>query len=158
MLKLYKKEKNRILYWETWKRNFLSGIIHWGIVGQQGEDKTIKSGPFRSYKNIIKKEIDIKLADGYKQIDIEDHDILVIEYPVKGMGTMKDLKKRYRLQKRMDQTLGWTGLGHCDGGSIGSDTMEVCCFVVQFEIAKEIVSNDLKNTEFSDYIKIYKSN
>lgn len=54
----------------------------------------------------------------------------------------------------MDETLGWTGLGHCDGGSIGGGTMEVCCYVVDFEIAKNIVERDLSNTEFSDYIRI----
>lgn len=39
--------------------------------------------------------------------------------------------------------LGWTGLGHVDGGSIGSGTMEVGCEVVDFE-----------NSEFRDYKEI----
>jgi hypothetical protein len=55
----------------------------------------------------------------------------------------------------MSETLGWTGLGHCDGGSIGSGTMEVCCFVVDFELAKQVVEKDLADTEFADYTRIY---
>jgi hypothetical protein len=54
----------------------------------------------------------------------------------------------------MNETLGWTGLGNCDGGSIGSGTMEVCCFVVDFKIAKRVVEKDLKNTKFADYSRI----
>src|SRR5262249_42675093 len=51
--------------------------------------------------------------------------------------------------------LGWTGLGNCDGGSIGSGTMEVCCFVVDFKIARRVIEDDLKNTKFADYSRIY---
>lgn len=51
--------------------------------------------------------------------------------------------------------LGWTGLGHCDGGSIGSGTMEVCCFVVDFEIGRKVIAADLKGTKFDDYTRIF---
>jgi hypothetical protein len=86
---------------------------------------------------------------------MESHSVLLIEYEVDGFGSKGDLEKRYRLQDRMGETLGWTGLGNCDGGSIGSGTMEVCCFVVDFQVAKQVIASDLKNTEFSDYTKIY---
>jgi len=58
----------------------------------------------------------------------------------------------------MDEVLGWTGLGHTDGGSIGSGTMEVGCVVVDFDIAKKVIEQDLKNTEFADYTRIFKMN
>ena len=74
------------------------------------------------------------------------------------MGTAEDLEKRYRLEDRMSDTLGWTGLGHCDGGSIGSGTMEVCCLVVDFKTAQLVVENDLKDTEFQNYTRIFDEN
>ncbi|WP_244951636.1 hypothetical protein [Pseudoalteromonas luteoviolacea] len=58
----------------------------------------------------------------------------------------------------MNETLGWTGLGHCDGGSIGSGTMEVCNYVVDFKVAKTVIENDLKGTEFENYTRIYDEN
>ncbi|HEY1717808.1 MAG TPA: hypothetical protein VGH42_05860, partial [Verrucomicrobiae bacterium] len=61
------------------------------------------------------------------------------EYAIEGMGNATDLKKRHGLEERMNETLGWTGLGLCDGGSIGSGTMEVCCYVVDFQIAKDAI-------------------
>ena len=53
----------------------------------------------------------------------------------------------------MNETLGWAGLGNCDGGSIG--TMEICNFVVDFPLAKAVIEADLKGTEFENYTKIY---
>ena len=71
------------------------------------------------------------------------------------MRSPADLDKRHHFQDRMAETLGWTGLGHRDGGSIGSGTMEVCCFVVDFDIAKEVIQKDLEGTPFGDYSRIY---
>ena len=36
--------------------------------------------------------------------------------------------------------------------------MEVCNFVVDFEVAKEVVAADLAETEFSDYKRIFDEN
>jgi hypothetical protein len=55
----------------------------------------------------------------------------------------------------MNETLGWTGLGNCDGGSTGSETMEVCCFVVDFKTAKRVIEEDLSESKFSDFKRIY---
>lgn len=88
----------------------------------------------------------------------DEHFTLLIEYEVDGFGTSSDLDKRYALQGLMDETLGWTGLGHCDGGSIGSGTMEVCCFVVDFELSKKVIEKDLAGTEFENYTRIYDEN
>jgi len=41
------------------------------------------------------------------------------------------------------------------GGSIGSGTMEVGCRVVDFEIAKKVIQDNLKGTEFGDYSRIH---
>ena len=55
----------------------------------------------------------------------------------------------------MNELLGWTGLGACDGGSIGSGTMEVVNFVVDFDLAKSVIARDLADTEFGDYTRVY---
>lgn len=74
---------------------------------------------------------------------------------IEGMGTKTDLQKLQDLENVLNESLGWTGLGHCDGNSIGSGTMEACCYVVDFEIAKRVLTNDLAHTRFSDYTRIY---
>ena len=131
MIKLYKDNNGIKQYWETWENNG-TYAIHWGRVGETGETTEIKRSLFNSAKKIINSKINEKKEEGFKEIPIEELKTLLIEYKVDGVGTESDLDKRYRLEDRMNETLGWTGLGHCDGGSIGSSTMEVCCFVVDF--------------------------
>lgn len=71
------------------------------------------------------------------------------------MGAINDVEKRHRLEARLNETLGWTGMGMCDGGSIGSGSMEVCSYVVDFEVAKILIENDLAGTEFANYTRIF---
>ena len=153
MLKLYKTINDVLHYWETWDKDNKTGIIHWGIVGNRGQDEEIKSDMLAPFKKKIQKLVDKKISEGYGAI--EDMYTLLIEYDVDGMGKPEDVEKRHRLQSRMNETLGWIGLGHCDGGSIGSGTMEVCCLVVDFDIAKSIIEQDLKGTEFENYTQIF---
>ncbi|MES2061551.1 MAG: hypothetical protein V4456_06500 [Bacteroidota bacterium] len=155
MIKLYRRINNQLHYWETWDKDSGTGIVHWGIVGSKGESKEVKSGLFKSFRSKVQKEIIEKTNNDFREIDVDDHITLLIEYKIDGMGTPADLEKRTRLQNKMDSLLGWTGLGHCDGGSAGSGTMEVCCLVVDFDIAKNEIEQSLINSEFADYIRIY---
>ncbi len=85
----------------------------------------------------------------------EEEFTLLVEFTVDGMSSGEDVAKRHKLEDRLNETLGWTGLGNCDGGSIGSGTMEVCNYVVDVDIAKEVIANDLEGTEFQNYTRIY---
>jgi hypothetical protein len=155
MLRLYKFADRSKSYWETWERDGVH-TVHWGTLGTRGTSREVRSFFFKKASQTIQKEIDEKSAEGYATIDPEDHATLLIEFAVDGIGSITDLEKRHHLQERMDETLGWTGLGHCDGGSTGSGTMEVCCMVVDFDIAKHVIEADLKGTEFADYTRIYR--
>ncbi|MTH17335.1 WGR domain-containing protein [Flavobacterium sp. LC2016-01] len=156
MLKLYKLTDNQLNYWETWDKDEKTAIVHWGVVGQRGQDKEVKSGLFSNFRKTVQKEINEKLKEGYAEFDEDKLSFLEIEYKIDGFGTEQDLEKRHRLENKLDGILGWTGLGHTDGGSIGSGTMEAGCMVVDFEIAKKVIEVNLKNTEFADYSRIYK--
>ncbi len=155
MLKLYKLSNEIKEYWETWDNGNGSHTVHWGELGTIGNSKTVKSAWFKKAETIIQKEIDALVAQGFHPIDEEDHTPLLIEYKVEEMGNSKDVEKRHRLENLMNETLGWTGLGACDGGGIGSGTMEVCNYVVDFEVAENVIKKALVGTEFSDYTRIY---
>lgn len=156
MLKLYKLIDNQLHYWETWEKDEKTAIIHWGIVGETGQDKEVKSGFFSNFHKTVQKEIDEKLIEGYTEFEEDNYAFLEIEYTIDGFGTDEDLDKRHRLEEKMDEVLGWTGLGHTDGGSIGGGTMEVGCVVVDFYIAKKVIEEKLKYTEFDNYSRIFK--
>ncbi len=153
MLKLYRFSEEKKEYRDTWPNDDGSHTVHWGELGTTGESKVLKNGLFKNPQKAIQKEIDDLVANGFSQVEQEF--TLMVEYSVDGFGTPQDLEKRARLQDRLNETLGWTGLGHCDGGSIGSDTMEVCNYVVDFEVAKLIIEKDIVGTEFEDFTRIY---
>ena len=155
MLKLCKITDEQKSYWETWDNDDGSHTVHWGDLGSEGNSKAIKSSFLKSVEDKIQEAIYKFLSDGYLPIEDENHHMLMIEYSIDGMGTADDVDKRHRLEERMNETLGWTGLGHCDGGSIGSGTMEVCNFVVDLEVAKAVIEKDLEGTEFQNYTRIY---
>jgi hypothetical protein len=156
MLKLYKQIDKQLCYWETWDKDEKTAVVHWGVVGQIGQSKEVKSGFFSSFRKEVQKEIEKKLIEGYGEFNGDKYEFLEIEYSIEGFGTEQDLEKRHRLEEKMDEVLGWTGLGHTDGGSIGSGTMEVGCIVVDFDIAKQVIEEKLKGTEFSNYSRIFK--
>jgi len=153
VLKLYRFTDSKKEYWETWDNDDGSHTIHWGELGTKGDSKTVKGSFLKKPEKIIQKEIDGLIAQGFGEAG--DEYTLLIEYAVDGMGSKADLEKRHSLEERMNEALGWTGLGNCDGGSIGSGTMEVCNFVVDFDTAKRVIEADLKDTEFENYTRIY---
>ena len=154
MLKLYKNIDGTLHYREAWVAG-TSLTEHWGMIGQRGESRELALTLGQSEEDAVLSTLQPAIQNGYRPIEPEDHATLLVEYPVSGMGNKDDLTKRHALEDRLNETLGWTGLGACDGGSIGSGTMEVCCFVVDFAVAKRVIEEDLAGTEFADFSRIY---
>jgi hypothetical protein len=157
MIKLYKRVNGKLHYHEAWENERII-YEHWGVVGECGDSREHALAKRSNGHEAIQTVLQPAIANGYEPIEFEDHITLLIEYAVEGMGAPEDVDKRHALENRMNETLGWTGLGMCDGGSIGSGTMEVCCFVVDFDVAKRVIENDLQGTPFSDFLRIYDEN
>lgn len=156
MQKLYKEIDGVLNYWEIWESEPKTTMTHYGVVGERGKSQITKAGLFSSASSVIKKKTAEKIKEGYAESSDDDFYTLVIEYAIDGMGTNEDLEKRHALEDYMDELLGWMGLGHCDGGSIGNGTMEVTCMVISDSIALQIVKNDLLNSDiFKNYSRIF---
>lgn len=155
MKKFYYPKGNPKHYWEYWENGGGTYTVHWGELGTNGRSTVVKNRSLASAQSqVLKLENEYK-SNGYEEIDFEEQYVLLIEYTVDGFGNANDLDKRHSLENYVNGVLGWTGLGHCDGGSIGSGSMEVCCIVVDYEIARQVVAERLRDTEFSDYSRIY---
>jgi hypothetical protein len=154
MVKLYLRENGRITrYREAWIHG--SKVLqHWGPLGQRGASLDKPRDQSLSDEQNIAKYLDPWRAEGYAEIDLAEQWLLEVIYRVAGFGTEADLKKRHALEARLNELLGWTGLGHVDGGSIGSGTMEVGCFVVDPKLAKKVIEEDLRDTEFGNFSEI----
>ena len=154
MVKLYLRENGRITrYREAWIHG--SKVMqHWGPLGQRGTSLDKPRDRSLSDEQNIAKFLDPWRTEGYTELGPTDEWILEVAYRIDGFGTTKELDKRHALQDRLNELLGWTGLGHVDGGSTGSGTMEAACFVVDPELAKKVIEEDLRGTEFGDFSEI----
>ena len=150
---LHRKSDNKFEYWETWEKDENSSIIHFGIVGDKGETVILEK-PFNERKDILKSELKKRVEEGYLPIAEDNFETIVIEYLVTENAHV-DLEKRNKLESRLNEFLGWNGLGKCDGGSSGKNTLEVFCLVVDYDLAYKLITEDLTNSEFSDYSRIY---
>jgi len=157
MVKLYKHINDTLHYWESWEEEDEQlAIVHWGVVGEEGQQKEVRGGLFSSFRKAVDKEMQQKIREGYQIWGEEQMAFLEIEFEVEGFGTEADFEKRVNLMDHLDNLLEWTGLGQVSGSSTGSGAMEVGCEVVDFELAKKVIADDLEGTEFGDYTRIYR--
>ena len=159
MLKLYKRdERGQIThYYEVWVEPENRRIIqHWGALGEQGEADPHRIKLLKPLEQQVEDLLRPARELGYSEVDRQEECVLLVEYTVEGFGSLDDLDKRHALEERLNEILGWTGLGYCDGGSAGSDTMEAACFVVDFDLAKTVISDALAGSEFADFSRIYR--
>jgi hypothetical protein len=146
--KLYRTVDGQTQYWEYWALKKNTFTVHTGDLGTRGKSRTVR-GPMAP--RVAKAR-----AQGFAPISEDAHHLLVVEYTLEGWGRDDDLGKRHALEERLNETLGWTGLGHCDGGDIGSGAMACYLVVVDVDVAKRVIEDDLKGTRFSDYSRLFR--
>ncbi|MED1303708.1 hypothetical protein BK704_22120 [[Bacillus thuringiensis] serovar konkukian] len=153
MIKLIKQEKDKILYWEVWEdeKNL---IVHFGCVGDTGEMYEIELFLFQCAEKEMKNLADEQLANGYKELDEEELIEFVLQYDYKEDQLEEALEKRNQVQEIMDEALGWSGNGHCDGGDIGSGTINIFTFVIDVDKALQTILDELENQQLLDAVRI----
>lgn len=155
LLKFYQRIEGRLHYHEIWIRE-RTVVEHCGICGERGQAHE-RAVADNSQASELVKELKRKArAKGFRPIPRSRHATLVIEYPADGTGGTDDLQRRHQIEDFLDQQIGWLGLGHCDGGSSGSGTMEVFCIVVDFELAKTSLARELSRSSFGGFQRMYR--
>src|SRR4051812_33989911 len=135
MIKLYKGTSSGLLYHEAWSAD--STITeHWGELGERGRTRDHELTEADDPNEMIEAVLASARANGFIERNDADLQLLLIEYRIQGMGSTADRDKRQALEDRMNEVLGWVGLGQCEGSNIGYGTMEVCCLVVDFDLAR----------------------
>jgi hypothetical protein len=158
VVKLYKNINNFFHYFEAWN-NGRNVTVHWGEVGRIGDKKIIKVKKGETSKAIIEIELNQARQNGFSEVRIDNHKMLVIRYELQTWGNTNDLKKRHEVENELNDFLEWTGNGHCDGGEIGSGSMEVFCYVIDpFIACKTMIMNLLGKGIFDGATISYKDN
>lgn len=129
MLKLYKKEGSSLQYWEAWVHEGTL-TVHWGTVGQVGEEKSQPVPPEEDPDMAIAEAAGPLVDAGYDEPDPDTLATLVVQYAVEGKGTGHDLEKRMAVEELLTDALGWTGNGEVEGGELREGQLRVHCRVM----------------------------
>ena len=152
MLKLYKRTPKSIKYWEAWKGlNSPFIVIHYGTVGKKGRNRQVKIPSNVPSDKFIAEQSEPLRADGYAEAAPEEHTQVVLQYrTVDFTATTDELDARHRVEDLLNECLGWTGNGHCDGGDAGSYTINAFCWVIDHKIAGETIVEALRAADLLD--------
>ena len=155
MFKLYKKSGKSIDYREAW---FADGMVveHFGSCGDPGGTRDHPVSDEAEAKRVLNTLRKDARGAGFSSIPPSRHTTLVVEFDIDGFGTGDDLDRRHMLEEQLDQLVGWLGLGHCDGGSIGSGTMEIFLEVVNYTIAHEALESRMAEIAPGVPFRIYR--
>jgi hypothetical protein len=154
--KFYATLEGQLCYREAWFDSDLTVVSHRGICGARGE---ARPHSHKTHINARRTYAQLKQAardEGFKPLPLSKHAKLVVELSLTGIGSPSDLDRRHTLEDYLNELTGVLGLGHVDGGSSGSGTMEVMSYVVNYSIAKVAISEALKDSQFSDFSSIYR--
>jgi hypothetical protein len=152
LFKLYKKNTDGVSYWETWNNDDKTAVVHWGILGTYGEQRTVTTEKLSDLKDSVNSLIADKIKEGFLEIPYEKQFTLAITFKLKTWGTPEDLDRREKYRNFITEHLGWTGNGRCDDGDIGSGEMTLFADVVDPYLAIETLPSDLlRNDVKEDY-------
>jgi len=154
MVKLYKKEGGRRLYREAW----IAGdeiVEHWGTCREHGRSSSRALRDGESAKQAFTDFTDRARELGYRLLPPSRQKMMVVQYPVEGFGGLDDLARRHAIEEHLNQMLGWNGLGHVDGGSMGMGTMDIACVVVDRRLAREIIVRSLVAKGYGKPLRIH---
>lgn len=147
IFKLYRRVSGHLEYREAWYADD-HVIEHWGQCGQRGEFVRHPVGDIADAASLmIRLKAEAKVR-GFRAIPPSRQPVLVVEGADDGTVGVAE---RHALEDFLDQRLGWVGLGHCDGGSSGSGSMDVFCPVVDAMLAIAFISKELAESPYNGF-------
>ena len=158
MFRLFKRDENSVIaaYHEVWVELKPRRIVeHWGMLGTRGDTYAHRIKLLRSLEKQVDDLLDPARALGFIEIEPGDYQTLVVEYQISDDWRRDDVLKIQEAEDALTEVLGWTGLGMCEGDTIMETAIELTCRVLDPELATVRITEQLADTEFSDYSRIY---
>lgn len=79
--------------------------------------------------------------------EIGEHKTLIVQYRTEGWGSSQDLEMRWTVESLLDECLKSMSNGYCDGGDIGSGTINIFLSVLDPHRATEAVIEALRKAQ-----------
>ena len=141
---LYRTLPNRVIeYWDA-RLEGRHVTVHTGPVGEPDSSRVSSPPPGETPVAHLKRLSTEAEASGFAELPDDSFVQLQIQWQVQGWGSVSDLDFRHHVEDDLDACLKWTGNGCCDGGDIGSGTINVFCFVVAVPAAIQSVLRALE--------------
>lgn len=159
MFKLYKRGPDGVItdYHEVWVEPRNRRIIeHWGALGEQGEAKPHRIWLLRRLDDQVEALLRPARDAGYREIGLGEHVCLIVDFGAGDASPEGEFERREDVEDRLNEILGWTGLGHCDGDTDAAGRLEVACEVVDFELARTVIAEALAEGDFGAVTRIYR--
>ena len=157
MIRLFKRDENGKIaaYHEAWIEPQHRRIVeHWGYVGEAGDTASHRVHIFGSLEKQFAGVLQGARDLGFEEIGESTYATLIVEFPA-SEDLDADRDKQEDVEDALTEKLGWTGLGYCDAGRLSAQTLEICCRVLDIELATQIISDALDGSVFADYSRIY---
>ena len=138
----YLQTHAHIQYWESWNEG-TEAFIRSGKVGEISEIRKFTMKDPRQASEMMK-EIERVQNSGFTPREMEQMIQVVIHYRLERWGSTLDHDRRVKIEDLMNDCLIASGLGFCDGGDIGSGTINIFCEVVDAEVAERIIVDKLR--------------
>lgn len=158
MFRLFKRDETGKIaaYHEVWVEFSPRRIVeHWGHIGARGDIDTHRIKLLRSLEKQIDDLLDPARALGFTEIGPGEYSALIVEYPLSEAWRRDDVLKIREAEDALTEVLGWTGLGSCEGDKITDLAVEFTCRVLDPDLAKTRIEEQMADTEFADYSRIY---
>lgn len=149
LLKLYRKDKTKTLYWEAWPDGE-EIVIHFGELGDTGETTAVALPEFEPPETAIQKHAEEARQAGFEEIGEEDLFELIVQYK----KTAVESEKFQLAEEIINDCLGWTGLGHSDGMDDSGSAVNIYCYVVEPEVAARKLVDELSGHDLLDHAVI----
>lgn len=148
--KLYRRDGEVLRFREAWVHD---GQVHehGGVCGIRGDLVLHPAATPAEQLLIIKRLSAAARKEGFKTIARSRLVGLTVSKAITENGGTDDLARRHLLEDYLNNLTGWLGLGHCDGGSTGSGSMEAFCLVVDGKLAVDCIGKELAKSEFGDF-------
>ena len=164
MVKLYRRDTDKILYAECWpdgEEVYDHIVVHTGVVGDAGEvEHEAFSGTVDDYRAFL---MDFRMKYGqlrYDEWPPEDMTWIAIQFPAAPVdmnrdgfeAAPEDMALRDLATELLNEALGWTGLGAVDGWEIGRTygdptkfVLNLFCPVVDGSMGLQVVQQTLSD-------------
>ncbi|MEM1036247.1 MAG: hypothetical protein AAGI14_05750 [Pseudomonadota bacterium] len=145
MFRLYKRDEENELraYYEVWAEPARRRIIeHWGVVGEAGETETHRIWFFGGLEKQFEKIMAPAHAQGFEEIALGDYETLIVMFT--DQDDVPTPQESASVADQINEILGWTGLGFCDGDEVSGKDIDLTCRVVASDMARALIAEEAK--------------